>query len=191
MAKQNYYGQHPVTTEYPLFNFLTSPLLERRFTMKKSGSTEVKWLTEEHRSQWNDLIRQYKQFYNQLLEDVEYDLAWQRIIQSDGVYGVAAFDQEVMVGVAHYLFHTTTWERKVCYLQDLFVDESHRGQGIAKTLIEHIALTSRSEGATKFYWLTQDDNQPARLLYDRVAKFAGFIRYDYPLDTQPLKNEVI
>jgi len=28
---------------------------------------------------------------------------------------------------------------------------------------------------------TQEDNARARLLYDKVARFNGFIRYDYPL----------
>jgi hypothetical protein len=36
-------------------------------------------------------------------------------------------------------------------------------------------------GATRLYWNTQEDNARARLLYDKVARFNGFIRYDYPL----------
>jgi len=31
------------------------------------------------------------------------------------------------------------------------------------------------------YWLTKQDNARARILYDKVARFAGFIRYDYPM----------
>jgi len=33
----------------------------------------------------------------------------------------------------------------------------------------------------RLYWSTKVDNRTARLLYDRVAKFSGFIRYDYAL----------
>ena len=35
--------------------------------------------------------------------------------------------------------------------------------------------------ASRLYWHTQDDNARARLLYDKVARFSGFIRYEYPL----------
>ena len=31
------------------------------------------------------------------------------------------------------------------------------------------------------YWLTQDNNTTARTLYDKVAVYKGFIRYDYPM----------
>jgi hypothetical protein len=30
-------------------------------------------------------------------------------------------------------------------------------------------------------WTTQEDNHRARLLYDKVARLNGFIRYDYAL----------
>lgn len=33
----------------------------------------------------------------------------------------------------------------------------------------------------RFYWHTQESNARARLLYDQVARFTGFIRYGYPL----------
>jgi len=36
-------------------------------------------------------------------------------------------------------------------------------------------------GATRYYWHTQEDNARARALYDQVARFTGFIRYQYPL----------
>ena len=35
-------------------------------------------------------------------------------------------------------------------------------------------------GADRFYWHTQESNARARLLYDQVARFTGFIRYGYP-----------
>jgi hypothetical protein len=33
----------------------------------------------------------------------------------------------------------------------------------------------------KLYWLTKEDNVRARALYERIARFKGFLRYDYPL----------
>ena len=86
-----------------------------------------------------------------------------------------------LVGIAHYLFHTSIWARSNCYLQDLFTLPSARGHGVARSLIEAVAEQARVHGAARYYWLTQEDNVVARALYDKVAKHVGFIRYDYPL----------
>ena len=99
----------------------------------------------------------------------------------DGVYGVGAFVEGRLVGIAHYLFHTSVWARSNCYLQDLFTLPSARGRGIARSLIEAVAEQARAQGAARYYWLTQDHNTTARVLYDKVAKHVGFIRYDFPL----------
>ena len=52
-------------------------------------------------------------------------------------------------------------------------------------MIEAVAEQARAHGAARFYWLTQDHNVVARALYDQVARFHGFIRYEFPL--QPLR----
>ena len=44
-----------------------------------------------------------------------------------------------------------------------------------------MADAARDHGATRYYWHTQEDNATARALYDQVARFSGFIRYQYPL----------
>ena len=86
-----------------------------------------------------------------------------------------------MVGIAHYLFLAQTWSADTCYLQDLFTDPEARGRGVATALIDAVAAAARARGAVKYYWLTKDDNDRARALYDRIAAFKGFLRYDYPL----------
>ena len=86
-----------------------------------------------------------------------------------------------IVGIAHYLFHTSCWAQKVCYLQDLFTAHDLRGKGVARALIEAVAADARKQGAARYYWMTQEHNATARLLYDKVAKWNGFIRYEHPL----------
>jgi GNAT superfamily N-acetyltransferase len=69
----------------------------------------------------------------------------------------------------------------VCYLQDLFVDASVRGRGAGRALIERVAAAARERDCLRLYWTTKEDNAAARLLYDRLARFNGFIRYDFAL----------
>jgi len=56
-----------------------------------------------------------------------------------------------------------------------------RGRGVAGALIKGVAAAALAQGAERLYWLTQDHNATARALYDKVAKYNNFIRYDYPL----------
>ncbi len=138
-------------------------------------------LRAEDRAQWEVLARGYKAFYATPTTDAEYATAWLRLIAQDGVRGLGAFVDDRLVGIAHYLFHSSVWARSNCYLQDLFTLPSARGRGVARALIEAIAGQARIEGAARYYWLTQSHNATARVLYDKVAGHAGFIRYDYPL----------
>jgi ribosomal protein S18 acetylase RimI-like enzyme len=70
---------------------------------------------------------------------------------------------------------------EVCYLQDLFVDSTVRRQGCGAKLIEAVAAVTRERGCARLYWTTKEDNTTARSLYDRIARFNGFIRYDRAL----------
>ena len=130
---------------------------------------------------WDVLARGYKTFYETVLSDAQYDETWQRLLQADDVFGLGAHLDGKLAGIAHYMFHTSAWSVGQCYLQDLFVDEAVCGQGVARALIEGVAQAARERGATRFYWLTHQENATARTLYDKVARFRGFIRYDYPL----------
>ncbi|HEX6527503.1 MAG TPA: GNAT family N-acetyltransferase [Streptosporangiaceae bacterium] len=147
-------------------------------------------LEPEDRPAWEELARDYKAFYRTPTSDEEYDTTWRQLHdEGSGFYGLGAYldsaldgtSARALVGITHYLLHPLFWYGDACYLQDLFVAETARGQGAARALIERVAEQARIRGATRLYWMTQDDNARARLLYDKVASFSGFIRYDYPL----------
>ena len=141
-------------------------------------------LRYEDRESWNILARGYKTFYETALDEAEYDRTWQRMITVDGIHGLGAHFDGRLVGIAHYLFHSNVWTADVCYLQDLFVGKDLRGKGIARALIEKVARAASERGASRLYWSTRHDNATARALYDKVAVWKGFIRYDYSLEQQ-------
>ena len=144
-------------------------------------SLRVAALTTADHPRWLELTRGYKAFYKTPVTDAEYQRAWKRLVANDRVWGLGAHYDGLLVGITHYLFHSSTWNQEVCYLQDLFVDPALRGRGIARALIEAVAKAALARGADRLYWLTQEHNAAARALYDNVAKYNQFIRYDYPL----------
>ena len=139
-------------------------------------------LVASDHDRWHVLARGYKTFYNTPLADAAYDTAWARILANETLFGLGATVNGDLVGITHFLFHTSTWTPTVCYLQDLFVDPEVRGKGVARALIESVATAARTHGATRLYWLTHDHNATARTLYDKVAQYNNFIRYDYPME---------
>lgn len=144
-------------------------------------SLEIRPLEPGDRSPWEVLARAYKAFYETVLPDAEYERTWSRLMSADGIYGYVALAEGTPVGITHYLFHSGIWAHKSCYLEDLFVDPAARGSGVARALIEAVARRAREEGAGRLYWLTHQQNATARALYDRVAKFSGFVEYEFPL----------
>ena len=146
-----------------------------------SLAVDVASLSAGDRAAWEVLARGYKAFYRTSTSDAEYATAWKRLLARDGVAGLGAKINGQLVGIAHYLFHTSAWAQTVCYLQDLFTSPALRSKGVGSALIEAVAADARVHGAVRYYWLTQDHNAVARRLYDRVAKHNGFIRYDFAL----------
>ena len=151
---------------------------------------EVGPLAAGDRSAWEGLARGYKAFYRDWIPDEAYEATWRRLrhgAEPHGaeLYGLGARLDGRLIGIAHYFFHPTFWGGEACYLQDLFVEEEARGRGAARALIDRVAQAAREHGATRYYWHTQEDNARARALYDQVARFSGFIRYQYPLLPSP------
>jgi len=137
--------------------------------------------TAGDRADWERLARGYKEFYKTIVPDSGYAATWDRLLREKEVFALGAWSDGKLVGIAHSLFHTTIWTPTTCYLQDLFVDPSARGQGVARALIERVATIARERGAQRLYWHTQEHNATARALYDKLAKFNGFVRYDFAL----------
>lgn len=140
------------------------------------------------RAAWEPLARGYKTFYETVVDDAGYAAAWQRLMGGGAMVGLGAWlpgvqpgQPERLVGIAHALFHASTWADTQCYLQDLFTADDVRGQGVAGALIGHLATLAHARGADRLHWLTHHTNARARRLYDRVAAHKGFIRYDHPM----------
>ena len=144
-------------------------------------SIAIRPLLAEDRHAWEVLARGYKEFYATPTTAAEYATAWDRLLVQDGVHGLAAYAEGELVGIAHYLFHTSVWAKTSCYLQDLFTSPAARRKGVARLLIEAVAVQARARGAARYYWHTHENNAAARALYDKVARHAGFIRYDHAL----------
>lgn len=144
----------------------------------------VRPLARSDATEWRRLWRGYLEFYETELDEAVYDTYFERLLGNDpqDYHGLIAAVDDRPVGLAHYVFHRHGWKTEnVCYLQDLYADPTVRGHGIGRALIEAVYEAADVAGAPGVYWLTQDFNETARRLYDRVGTVTPFIKYTRPL----------
>jgi GNAT superfamily N-acetyltransferase len=64
----------------------------------------------------------------------------------------------------------STWQAKNgLYLEDLYVTPAHRGAGVGKMLLRHLARIAVEEGCGRFEWSVLDWNAPAIRVYDGLG----------------------
>ncbi len=144
-------------------------------------SVTIRPLTAGDRAEWARLWTGYLEYYQTSVPEAVYDSTFARLLGDDpqDFNGLLAEVDGRPVGLVHYLFHRHNWKiENVCYLQDLYADPSVRGQGVGRALIEAVYAAADANGTPAVYWLTQDFNETARRLYDRVAQVTPFIRYN-------------
>jgi GNAT superfamily N-acetyltransferase len=74
------------------------------------------------------------------------------------------------VGFAFFFHNYSTWQgRAGLYLEDLFVRESHRGLGIGRALLVHLARIAVERGCGRFVWQVLDWNRPAIDFYEALG----------------------
>ena len=140
----------------------------------------IRPVTKNDFNEWLQLWKGYQVFYKATISDEITKTTFDRFQDArEPVYCLVIENQEKqLIGLVHYIFHRSTWTIKnYCYLQDLFVDPKHRASGLGRKLIEAVYAEAEKNHCSRVYWLTQENNDQARMLYDRITDQTGFIQY--------------
>jgi GNAT superfamily N-acetyltransferase len=118
------------------------------------------------------LIAAYQRFYEvEEIEDERNRVFFRRFLApSEGGLLIGARSSRRLVGYACLYWHFSSLEACECVLMnDLFVDESVRGQGVGRALIEAAAAVARKRDVPFVEWSTAPDNKTAQRLYDSTG----------------------
>ena len=119
-----------------------------------------------------DLIRQLAKF-----EKLEDEVVMTEELLRAGLFGprpyaetVIAEDDAQPIGFALF-FHTfsTFLARPGMYLEDLFVLAEHRGHGVGRALLAHLAQIAIERGCGRLEWAVLNWNQEAIRFYERLG----------------------
>lgn len=140
---------------------------------------EIRPLGADERGSWEPLWQGYLTFYRTTVTPEVTESTWARLHDAaEPMHVLGAFLDGTLVGIVHYVFHRSTWTTgDYCYLQDLFTVPEARGRGAGRALIHAVYERAEAAGASRVYWLTHEDNEVARGLYDTIADRPGFIQY--------------
>ncbi len=149
--------------------------------MADNPTVRVRRLEARDKAAWLPLFRSYIEFYKSSVADDVIEETWSRLLSGkEGFHiGLVAVDEtDSAIGLAHVLFHRSTWSKTwYCYLEDLFVRPDIRAGGVGRALIEATYAEAEARGVTRTYWSTQEFNYRARGLYDQVATKSPFVQY--------------
>jgi GNAT superfamily N-acetyltransferase len=144
-------------------------------------TVRVRRLEARDKPVWLALFKGYIEFYKATVPEDVIEMTWKRLMEGAPDFHIAlvAVDAaDTPVGLAHVLFHRSTWSpTQYCYLEDLFVDPAQRTKGAGRALIEATYREADARGCTRTYWATQEFNYRARALYDQVATKSVFVQY--------------
>jgi GNAT superfamily N-acetyltransferase len=149
--------------------------------MIEAMSVTVRRLEDGDRERWLELWAGYLRFYRAEVSDEVTELTFQRLRDgSEGLLGLVATGEDgEPVGLAHLVFHPTTWSGAgYCYLEDLYVDPEARGSGASRALFDAVFAEARARGVERTYWHTQAFNGAARSLYDTVGHLTSMVVYE-------------
>lgn len=127
------------------------------------------------------LFNLYRQFYGQELdmENVT-NFIYQRLKQSDSIIFLALSDAGIPIGfVQLYPSFSSVAMKRMWYLNDLFVDELGRNQGVARGLLRKVKDYAIETNAVTVKLATAIDNVAAQNLYESEGylKVAAFDHY--------------
>jgi GNAT superfamily N-acetyltransferase len=86
------------------------------------------------------------------------------------VFATVAEEDGAVVGMAIHFRNFSTWTGRVgIYLEDLYVRPGHRGRGVGRALLAHLARTAHDRGYARVDWSVLDWNQSAIRFYESVG----------------------
>lgn len=140
----------------------------------------IRSMEARDREAWAPLFIGYGEFYETAFTEEIVESTWRRLLDpSEGIDGVVAERDGVVVGFAHYRSHPDTFSTgRDWFLDDLYTEPAARGAGVASALIEHIVALMRASEHGTLRWITAESNERAQRLYDRVAHRSTWITYE-------------
>ena len=132
------------------------------------------------KKQWEKLYKDYADFYKVEMNSQILQTVWSWLHNKNHeIDGLVYEIDGNIVALAHYRRMPRPLKgQDIGFLDDLFVDQKHRGHRIGEKILNELKQISKSKGWNVMRWITHDDNLRAKSLYDRVAEKTNWDVYE-------------
>ena len=129
---------------------------------------------------WSQLYTQYLDFYQTTLTNEQLIVLWDWLFDDDKkIYCFLGFSKETPVGLVHFREFLRPIKASFgIFMDDLFVESTYRGQGIAQKLIKSVEEFATQKNIPLVRWITANDNHDAMQVYDKLAVKTQWVTYD-------------
>lgn len=140
----------------------------------------VRALSPDDHAAWVPLFTEYREFCGRRHDPTILDRVWKWLMSNTHeVHGVVVEKQGDVVAIAHYrTFLRTVDGDHGLHLDDLYVAREARGNGTARALLGHLGDIAQAENAAFVRWVTAEDNEGARRLYEQVADETSWVTFE-------------
>jgi ribosomal protein S18 acetylase RimI-like enzyme len=142
--------------------------------------SEIAKVTTSDLVELHGLVEKYRAFYKQPENDKTLSFLEERIKNQEAVAFIARIEVQAVGFTLLYPTFSTVSLSNIWLLNDLYVAESARGNGVATELMDVAESAAKQAGATRVFLRTANDNLPAQALYEgrNWVKDEVFRRYD-------------
>jgi len=101
---------------------------------------------------------------------------------------VAVDGEGNVVGFALFFMTYSTWVGKQLYLEDLYVVEAHRKQGLGTRLVQEVFKYAQAEDCQRVRWQVSDWNDNAIGLYTKLGASVDRHKYNCDFDRAAIEG---
>ena len=141
---------------------------------------KVRHIIEKDFKEWRPLFEGYADFYKVKINDDIIDNVWSWLHDSKHVLKALVVEKnQQVVAFAHYRKMPSALRGKdIGFLDDLYVHTECRGQKLSELLIYELQKISRENKWNLVRWITRDDNERAKNVYDKIANKTNWDVYE-------------
>ena len=141
---------------------------------------KVRHIIEKDFKEWGPLFEGYADFYKVKINADIIDNVWSWLHDSKHVLKALVVEKnQQIVAFAHYRKMPNALRGKdIGFLDDLYVHAECRGQKLSELLIYELQKISKENNWNLVRWITRDDNERAKNVYDKIANKTNWDVYE-------------
>jgi len=94
------------------------------------------------------------------------------LFENKSAYCLLGFEHEIPIGFALYFYNFSTFKGlQGLYLEDIFVQNKHRGKGYGKAFMLELIKIAKQNNCSRMEWSVLKWNQPAIEFYESLGAF--------------------